>query len=130
MATVEIAQRCLDEDFSDLPERVRLGILKKLEILANHAEYGKPLAQELAGKRRIIYGQHMIVYRYHEQSDSVFVMLVRPRMAHDMEGVYTWLSERLHVERAEGPAAADFSRLLEVIVKQGEMQKEPKRGGA
>ncbi len=126
MATVEIAQRCLDEDFSDLPENVQRGILKKMEMLAANPEYGKPLAREFAGLRRITYGQYRVLCRYHKQSESVFVLLVGLRKGREMDDVYSWLSQHLHGGQTERPV----TQLLEEIVKQSKVPGKRKGGGA
>lgn len=126
MATVEIAQRCLDEDFADLPDKVQHGILKKLEILATSPEYGKPLVQKFGGLRRMTYGPYRVLYRYHQQSETVFVLVVGLRKGREMDDVYSWLSHRLQTGQTERPV----TQLLEEIIKQSKTRGELKRGGA
>lgn len=120
MATVEITQRCLDEDFSGLSETAQARILEKLKVLIGNPEFGKPLVRELKGLRRITYGRYRIIYRFHKPSDSVFVLAVGLRKSHEWDDVYAWIDQHLHSGEVEATAVANQigRRLLDEIIRQ------------
>lgn len=130
MATVEIAERCLDDDFPGLPETAQVRILEKLKVLIGNPEFGKPLVRELKGLRRITYGRYRIIYRYHKPSDSVFVLAIGLRKSHEWDDVYVWIDQHLHAGQTEATAvASQFGRrLLEEIIKQHAKQSRTQRG--
>ncbi|HXF81487.1 MAG TPA: type II toxin-antitoxin system RelE/ParE family toxin [bacterium] len=89
MATVEITDQCLVRDLVAMPDKLAQAIVEKMGILASNPEFGKPLTGELAGYRRLTHGQYRILYRYHEQSDTVFVVLIGLRKGTEMDDVYS-----------------------------------------
>jgi mRNA-degrading endonuclease RelE of RelBE toxin-antitoxin system len=126
----------LDEDFTQLTEKAEEGILKKLEVLKASPDYGKPLTHEFAGLRRLTYGQYRIVYRYHQQSDTVFVILVPLRKGGDIDDIYSMMHRLLQAGKLEGAVeqirgAQKMNRqLLEHVQENVRRRRAEKRKGS
>lgn len=132
MATVEITQRCLEEDFADLLEKTAYAILKKLEILAVSPEFGKPLGGEFSDYRRMTFGRHRIIYRYHRQSNTVFVAQVGLRKGTDVDDVYAIArrllrSGRLEESKEQARTAEKLNHLMKQVRAKVEDEKRKRQ---
>ena len=56
-------------------DKVRYSHVKKrLEILSNNPEIGKPLRNILKGKRRIHIGSFVIIYEFNKENNSIILL--------------------------------------------------------
>lgn len=86
MATVEITERCHAEDLAAFQEEIQRSILIRLQMLELTPGFGKALVGNLAPYRSLTYGRVQILYRFHAQSDTVFVMMVELRKGAELDG--------------------------------------------